>query len=61
MANLPLKGSTKLADSETFLAYVRDPKLPDGKAGPMPAFPASKISDSDVNALYGYIVHELEK
>ena len=61
MPNLPLKGSSKLANSETLLAFVRDPKLPDGKAGPMPAFPASRISDGEAGELYKYIVHELVK
>jgi uncharacterized membrane protein len=51
MPALPLKGSSKLTDSGTFLAYVRDPKFSDGKAGSMPAFPASKISDSDVESV----------
>jgi mono/diheme cytochrome c family protein len=61
MPNLPLKGSSKLARFETLLAFVRDPKLPDGKAGPMPAFPVSKISDKEANELYEYIMHELVK
>lgn len=61
MPNLPLKGSSRLARLETFLAFVRDPKLPDGKAGPMPAFSPSKISDSEMNELYEFIIHELVK
>lgn len=61
MPNLPLKGSAKLDQFKTFLAFVRDPKLPDGKPGPMPVFPPSKISDSEANELYEYITQELVK
>jgi len=61
MPNFPLKGSSKLDRFETFLAFVRDPKLPGGKPGPMPAFAPSKISDSQANELYEYIIHELVK
>jgi len=61
MPNLPLKGSSKLDHFETFIAFLRTPQLPDGKAGPMPAFPASKISDKEVSELYDYITHELVK
>ena len=61
MPNLPLKGSSKLDRFETFIAFVRDPKLPDGKTGPMPSFPPPKISDSQAIELYEYIVHELVK
>jgi mono/diheme cytochrome c family protein len=61
MPNLPLKGSAKLNQFETFLDFVRDPKLPDGKTGPMPAFQPTKISDGEAKELYEYIVHELIK
>jgi mono/diheme cytochrome c family protein len=61
MPNLPLKGSAKLDQFKTFLAFLRDPTLPHGKPGPMPVFPPSKISDSEANELYEYITHELVK
>lgn len=61
MRNLPIIGSSKLADFDTFLSYVRDPKLPDGKPGPMPAWPASKLSDEQSKQVYEYIVHALAK
>lgn len=61
MPNLPLKESSKLERLKTFLVFVRDPKLPDGKAGPMPAFPSWMISDEAAKELYEYIIHELVK
>ncbi|MDY0219511.1 MAG: c-type cytochrome [Desulfobacterium sp.] len=61
MPDLPLKESSKLARFETFFAFVRDPKLPDGKAGPMPAFPPWMISDDGAEELYEFIIHELVK
>ncbi|MGW8186734.1 MAG: c-type cytochrome [Desulfobacterales bacterium] len=59
MPNLPLKGSSKLNHPDTFIDFLRKPVLPDGKAGPMPAFPAAKISDPEVKELYDYITHVL--
>ena len=57
--NMPIVGSPKLVDFATFLAFVRDPKLPHGKTGPMPPIIPSKLSDQQLNALYEYIVKEL--
>ena len=59
MPNLPLVGSSKLASVDALLAFVRDPKLPDGKPGPMPPIDPSKVSDNQLKALYDYIVNEL--
>jgi mono/diheme cytochrome c family protein len=61
MPNLPLVGSPKLADFDTFLAFVRDPKLPHGKSGPMPPIIPSKLKDKQLKELYDYIVKELAK
>jgi uncharacterized membrane protein len=61
MPNLPLVGSSKLAGFDTFLAFVRNPKLPDGKSGPMPPVLPSKLSDKQLNELYDYIINELAK
>jgi uncharacterized membrane protein len=61
MPDLPIKGSSKLADFKTFLAQMRDPKLPNGKPGPMPVFPPSKISDGEAHELYEYIIQELTR
>jgi uncharacterized membrane protein len=59
--NLPLVGSPNLSSFDTFLAFVRDPKLPNGKSGPMPPIIPSKLSDKQLNELYGYIINELAK
>jgi uncharacterized membrane protein len=59
--NLPIVGSDKLASFDTFLAFVRNPKLPNGKSGPMPPIIPSKLSDKQLNELYGYIINELAK
>ncbi len=61
MPNLPLVGSPKLVGFDTFLAFVRDPKLPNGKSGPMPPIIPSKLSDKQLNDLYDYIVKDLAK
>ena len=58
--DLPLKGSPKLADFETFLSFIRDPMMPQGSKGEMPAFTSEKVSDQDAKALYAYITHILE-
>jgi mono/diheme cytochrome c family protein len=61
MPNLPLLGSSKLSSFETFSAFVHNPKLLDGKSGPMPPFLLSKLSDKQLNDLYNYITHDLAK
>ena len=56
--NLPIKGSYKLANYETFLSFIRDPRMPDGSAGAMPSFPESRISNDETKKLYKYLVSE---
>ncbi|MEJ2164733.1 MAG: c-type cytochrome [Desulfobacterales bacterium] len=53
--NLPLRSAPQLAEFKSFEDFIRDPKLPDGSKGPMPAFPPSKISDQQAKELYEYI------
>jgi cytochrome c553 len=53
--NLPLRGSLKLADFNTFLTYIRNPKMPDGSRGSMPSFSQAQISDEQARELYQYI------
>jgi mono/diheme cytochrome c family protein len=53
--NLPLSGSGKLSDFKTFLAFIRNPRMPDGSEGVMPAFPQRQISDDEAKTLYLYI------
>ncbi len=55
LSDLPLRGSSKLADFTTFLSYIRDPKMPDGSEGVMPVFPKKQISDQEAQTLYQYI------
>ena len=54
--NLPLRGAPQLADFSTFLAYIRDPAMPDGSRGPMPTFPPERISNDQAKDLYGYLI-----
>jgi uncharacterized membrane protein len=58
--DLPLRGSPQLADADTFIAFIRSPKLPDGSVGSMPAFPPDRISDREALELYRYIVQAIE-
>jgi hypothetical protein len=51
----PMRGSLKLADFKTFLAFIRDPRMPDGSKGPMPPFSKSQISNRQAKELYQYI------
>jgi mono/diheme cytochrome c family protein len=56
VATLPLKSSAKLDSFDSFVAFVRDPKMPDGSAGNMPTFTPGILSDSDARSLYAYIL-----
>jgi mono/diheme cytochrome c family protein len=42
-----------------FVAFIRNPKMPDGSAGSMPAFPSAQISDREAESLYEYIVQTM--
>ena len=59
--SLHLKTSKKLASLDSFVAFVRDPKMPNGKAGEMPPFGKSDIDDRQAGQLYGYIVDSVNK
>ena len=54
-AKLTLKGSKKLQGQDIFTAFIRAPKMPDGKEGQMPPFPADQITDAQSGDLYTYI------
>ena len=58
---LPLLTSTRTRDFDTFLAFVRNPNMPDGATGMMPAFPAGKISERQARELYNYVSRVLQK
>jgi uncharacterized membrane protein len=51
----PLQGSERLADFDTFLHFVRDPRLDDGAKGPMPGYPPPELSDPQARELYAYL------
>ena len=55
MPNMPLEGSAKLQTLSTFRAYVRNPRLPNGAKGAMPAFSADKISNRQMLRLYQFL------
>jgi len=59
--NLPLLGSPALTDYHTFLTFIRNPKMPDGAKGIMPAFPEKKISQAQAEQLYQYLTKVLSK
>jgi len=54
-AELPLKTSKKIADLATFTAFIRNPRMPNGSAGDMPAFGTDQVSDKQAGELYSYI------
>jgi len=54
--NLPLAGSNKLHSFKTFLRWIRNPLMPDGSEGAMPAFTKKQISDQQAKTLYHYII-----
>jgi uncharacterized membrane protein len=54
-------GSDRLKDFQTFLVWIRDPRLDNGKKGPMPEFLPRKISDQQAQQLYAYLIGVLGK
>jgi uncharacterized membrane protein len=60
-ANFPLKSAPQLANFETFLGYIRNPKARDGSQTIMPPFPADKISEQQAREIYEYVVQVLKK
>jgi mono/diheme cytochrome c family protein len=59
MPELPLRGAPQLADFDTFVAFMRDPRLPDGSRGPMPPFSADTLTPGQAKSLYHYILNVL--
>ena len=60
-ANLPLRSAPQLADFNTFLAYIRNPKARDGSQTIMPSFQVEKLSDKQVGEIYQYVTQVLIK
>ena len=52
---LPIRGSKRLASLDSFVAFVRNPAMPDGTEGQMPPFPADVLSDTQAKNLYAYV------
>ena len=59
--SLPLLNSAYTQNAAALLAFIRDPKRPNGSAGAMPSFSSTKVSDQQASDLYNYIAHVLEK
>jgi mono/diheme cytochrome c family protein len=53
--NSPLKSSRQLASRDTFVSFIRSPKMPNGSAGDMPPFPKDQVDDVQADNLYQYI------
>jgi uncharacterized membrane protein len=60
-ANFPLRSAPQLADFNTFLAYIRNPKARDGSQTIMPAFPVEQLSDIQAREIYQYVIQVLRK
>ena len=54
---MPLRNAPELANFESFVNQIRNPRLPDGSPGHMPAIPRQDLSDEQAWELYQYIVH----
>jgi mono/diheme cytochrome c family protein len=54
-SRLTIKASKKLQSQATFVAFIRAPRMPDGKEGQMPPFPADQITDKQAGDLYTYV------
>jgi uncharacterized membrane protein len=54
-------GSDRLTDFHAFLKWIRNPRLDNGKKGPMPEFLPWKISDQQARQLYDYLIGVLGK
>ncbi len=59
--HLPLRTAPQLISYDKFLEFVRDPKLPDGSKGPMPAFTEQDLSSQHAIALYDYVINAFAK
>ncbi len=59
--DFPIVNSRFTRDPAAFLRFIRAPLRADGSPGAMPAFPPDTLTEKQVEDLYGYIVHVLEK
>jgi mono/diheme cytochrome c family protein len=51
-----LRGSDELKDLQTFIRWIRDPRLDNGAKGVMPPFLPARVSDAQAKELLGYII-----
>jgi uncharacterized membrane protein len=58
---LTLRNAPQLEAFDKFRDYIRDPEMPDGSPGEMPAFGKARISDQQARELYDYIIHVIVK
>jgi uncharacterized membrane protein len=61
MPQQPIIGSDRLANFPVFRDWIRNPRLPGGALGPMPAFSPAQISNSEVRDLYRYVLYAFGK
>ena len=54
--NLPLKGAKQLATEDSFVSFIRNPVMPNGSSGQMPAFSPDQLSPKDAANIYQYIL-----
>jgi mono/diheme cytochrome c family protein len=53
--NEPLKTSKMIGNIADFTAFIRDPRMPDGKVGAMPAFSVQDLREDQAKDLFEYI------
>ncbi len=53
--DLPLKTSDRLDSRDEFIAFIRNPTLPNGQPGAMPRFPTQTLPDKAAVDLYQYL------
>lgn len=53
--NMPLRNAPQLHDFTAFLAFIRDPRMPDGSPGVMPKFGRDRIGDLNARELFDYL------
>jgi len=59
--NLPLRSAPQLVNYEKFIEFIRNPTLPNGSKGPMPAFTQHDLSDQQAHELYEYVIKGFAK
>ena len=50
-----IQRSPELKDLATFTRFIRDPRLDNGKRGPMPAFTPSRVPENEARELWAYL------